>query len=1176
MDADSLGTPFLDAWKKLKKNQRGYAAIRALSISLKWPIIMVVLPRSILIGLTVCQPILLNRLLDYLTESSEPKEKDIGYGLIGAYALVYFGIAISTGFYWYYHYRVLTMIRGCLVSAIGVKTLQLNTHSVEDPKAAVTLMSTDVERIIFGLRSFHEFWANAIQAGFLAFLLKRQLGIAFMVPLVIAILSSVLSIWASRSSDTYQTAWTSCSQLRIGTISSMLSSIKPLKMRGRTEILSSIIQNIRLQEIRLANRFRMLLVWTTGLGYIPQFISPPLTFLLFILRAKGNGQPFDSSRAFTSLSLLLILAQSLSQTLLDLPPLLASFGSSSRIDKFLSTESRVDIRHFPALLDEPRKTTFEKKYLPEQTIIEVTNGVFGWEYDRDVLHDINITIPRGQSTFIVGPVASGKSTLCYALLGEIPVSRGKVEIFANAKDIGFCRQTPHLTNETVQQNIIGFSLFQPSWYNTVVKACALATDIDSLPHGNETKVGSDGINLSGGQKQKIAIARALYALKPILLFDDVLSGLDYTGASHIFREVIGPKGLAQQHGITVIIATHATEYLPFADHIIALDKSGHVIQQGSFQSLRSQSGYIGSLAIAENFEKETVAHADQAAAKSVGASVNNEKSDENLPIRPSGDFRIYSYYFKAAGIWTSCLLLILVISYATLYNFPTYWLRIWVDTSTPSRPARLDDLGYWAVYTVLQTSALFLLLGVAYHTLIRFVSRAGSSLHKDILDVVINAPLSFFGSTDIGVTINRFSQDIQLVDNELPMALLNWLLTVFLALGQIILIIIASPWVGFAFIVIVPILYTMQNFYLRTSRQLRQLELEAKSPLYSNFLESLNGLSTLRAFGWTAQALETSYRLLDESQKPLYLLYMIQRWLTFVLDVTIAFLAVIIVALAVTLKASGGLTGVALTQVLSLNLILTSIIIAWTALETSIGSVSRIKHLTKYTPSEHKHGEVIQPPLDWPHRGKIDIYNVTAYYKSRPEFPVLRGLNITIEAGQKVVDGLDLANLPRNVIRSRFNMIPQEPVFIPGTVRFNLDPCSQHSDYEIIEALKKALLFDVISAQGGLDAEFQPSSLSHGQRQLFSLAGATLQKSKIVLLDEITSNVDQATDELMQKIVREEFKFCTIIAIAHRLNTIMDFDKVIVLDGGHIVESGKPQDLLWKDSVFKQMWKGPD
>ncbi|KAM5457773.1 hypothetical protein McanCB56680_004140 [Microsporum canis] len=1203
MDANSLGSPFLDTWEKLSENHQRYAVMRALTITLKWPIIMVVLPRSILIGLTVCQPILLNKLLNYLAEPSNLKEEDIGYGLIGAYALVYLGIAISTGFYWYYHYRVLTMIRGCLVSAVGRKTLQLNTHSVEDPKAAVTLMSIDVERIIFGLRSFHEFWANAIQAGFLVFLLERQLGIVFIVPLVIAVLSSVLSIWASGSSDTYQTAWTSISQLRIGSISNMLSSIKPLKMRGLTETLSSVVQNIRLQEIKLANRFRMLLVWTTGLGYVPQFISPPLTFLLFILRAKGNSQPFDASRAFTSLSLLLILAQSLSQTLLDLPPLLASFGSSSRIDKFLSTEPRVDTRHFPVLSDELRDTACEKTFTPNHSIVKVADGFFGWKSGHDVLRGINIAIPRGQCTFIVGPVASGKSTLCHALLGETPTSTGKVEVFADTKGIGFCCQTPHLTNGTIQQNIIGFSALQPDWYNTVVKACALVADIDSLSHGNETMVGSDGINLSGGQKQKIAIARSLYALKPILLFDDVLSGLDSTGAAHIFQEVMGPRGLAQKRGITVILATHATEFLPFVDHVIALNESGQVAQQGAFQSLRLQAGYIGSLSISKEVEEDIVSRTDQEIINHVGALISNEKTDENMPIRPPGNFRIYRYYFRAAGTWTSILLLALVICYATLYNFPTYWLRIWVDASSSSRPARLDDIGYWAIYTVLQSSALFLLLGVAYHTLIRFVSRAGSNLHKDILAVVINAPLSFFGSTDIGVTINRFSQDIQLVDTELPMALLNWLLTVFLALGQVILIIISSPWVGFAFIIIFPVLYTMQNFYLRTSRQLRLLELEAKSPLYSNFLETLNGLSTLRAFGWTTQTLEINHRLLDESQKPLYLLYMVQRWLTFVLDVIVAFIAVIVVTLAVTLKASGGLTGVALTQVLSLNLILTSIIIAWTSLETSIGSVSRIQHFTKSTPSEHKSVEVVQPPLDWPHRGRIYINNVTAYYESRPGSPVLSDLNITIEEGHKIgicgrsgsgkssllllllrllevqggsvtVDGLDLTSLPRNIIRSRFNMIPQEPVFIPGTTRSNLDPNNQYSDSEITIALKKVLLYDVISTLGGIDSEIQPNSLSHGQRQLFCLAGAILRKSRIVLLDEITSNVDQATDELMQKIVREEFNLCTIIAIAHRLNTLIDFDNVIVLDGGRVVESGSPRDLLSKDSLFKKMWRG--
>ncbi|KAF3490889.1 ABC multidrug transporter [Arthroderma uncinatum] len=854
---------------------------------------------------------------------------------------------------------------------------------MSDPKAAVTLMSTDVERIIFGLRSFHEFWANTLQAGLLAYLLERQLGVAFIVPLVVAIISSVTSIWASRSSDVCQTNWTRKAQLRIGTISNMLSSIKAIKMRGLTEKMSSIIQDLRLQEIKLANRFRMLLVWTTGLGYVPQFISPALTFLLFILRARINGQAFDASRAFTSLSLLLVLAQSLSQTLLDLPPLLASFGSSERIDRFLSTESQADSRHFP-MFPVSEESVKEKKpslsiqQTADNTIIRIDDGFYGWGKD-DVLSDISVTIPASRLTLIVGPVASGKSTLCHALLGEIPKSKGKIEVFAASKEIGFCGQAPYLTNGTVKDNIVGFSDFVPSWYNTVIAACALLDDINHLPYGDETSVGSNGINLSGGQKQKVAIARALYARKSILILDDVLSGLDSSGANHVFWNVIGPGGLARQERITVILATHATEYLPFADHIIALDGTGKAAQQGDFQSIRSKSGYVSDLTIMEGVGRKPVIAGDYPGAKNKETA--NCNSLDGFPIRKTGELSVYSYYFKAAGIWTTTLLLILVIFYTALYNFPTYWLKIWVDGSGAFHPGGFDDLTYWGVYAMLQGLALLFLLGVAYHTLVRFVTQAGSNLHNNILKAVMNAPLSFFSSTDSGVTLNRFSQDIQLVDNELPMALLNLLLTIFLALGQAILIIISSPWVGLTFVLIIPIFYAVQNFYLRTSRQLRLLELEAKSPLYTSFLETLNGLPTIRAFGWAPRTLEINRRLLDESQKPIYLLYMIQRWLTFVLDMIVAFVATIVVTLAVTLNLDGGLTGVALVQVMSLNLILTSIIIAWTTLETSIGSVSRIKYFTDYTPSENKPHEVIQTPSTWPHHGRVELKDVTAFYE---------------------------------------------------------------------------------------------------------------------------------------------------------------------------------------------------
>lgn len=996
MTSKSLISPFLGIWKNLKQQQRSYASMRALASTLKWSILMAVFPRLIMLSLTVCQPILLNKLLDYLGKPSESMSKGVGYGLIGAYALVYIGIAVSTGFYWYHHYRVLTMIRGCLVSAIGWQTLKLNTDAMSDPKAAVTLMSTDVERILFGLRSFHEFWAITIQVGLLTYLLERQLGLVFIIPLVVAFISSAASIWVSRSSNTHQTNWMEAAQIRIGAISGALSSIKAIKMRGLTGNMSSVIQDFRLQELKLANGFRILLVWTAGLGYVPQFVSPVLTFLVFILQARVDERSFNASRVFTSLSLLLILAQSLSQTLLDLPSLLAAFGSTERIDQFLSIEHQTDFRNFPMLseittvLEDPLESELREKptkkipyerhspnheAVEDKVIVRIDHGFYG-RGKGDILKDVSITIPQSQLTIIIGPVASGKSTLCYALLGEMSTSKGKIEVFTVSKEIGFCSQTALLTNGTIRDNIVGFSNFGPSWYNTVIKACALFDDINGMPNRDETIVGSNGINLSGGQKQKVALARALYARNSIIILDDVLSGLDSTGANHVFWNVMGPEGLARQQSMTVIFATHATQFLPFADHIIALDGAGRVTQEGDYHSLRSQPGYVNSLVMTDDQDaKRVCAPEDGEGDVKCEEETPEYSSAEENQTRPASDFAVYQYYFKAAGIGATSLLLLLVVVYAALYNIPTYWLNVWVDAANPG------DLKYWGVYATFQGLALLLLFGVAYHTFIRFVTRAGANLHSRILNSVMNAPLSFFSSTDSGITINRFSQDIQFVDNELPLALLTLLLTIFLALGQTILIISSSPWIGFAFIAIIPVFYAVQNFYLRTSRQLRLLELEAKSPLYTNFLETLSGLPTLRAFGWASKTLEVNQRLLDESQKPVYFLFLVQRWLTFVLDMIVAFVAIIVVALSISLKSNSGLTGVALTQVISLNLMLISIVITWTTVETSIGSVSRIKHFVEHTPSEHQAHEIIEPPPMWPHNGEIRFNNVSAFYE---------------------------------------------------------------------------------------------------------------------------------------------------------------------------------------------------
>ncbi|KAF4511346.1 hypothetical protein G6O67_003152 [Ophiocordyceps sinensis] len=1147
MTSASLGSPFLDAWAESRQKRQSFACMRALFATLKWPILKTLLPRFLLLAFTVCQPVLLHDLIENLGQASTPGTEAVGKGLVGAYALVYIGIAVATGAYWYHHYRVLTMIRACLVSAVGWQTLRIDVHAMSDPKAPVTLMSTDVERILFGLRSFHEFWATVVQVGILTYLLHRQLGVALVVPVVVTVFSSMASVWVSRSSHARQSKWMQAAQYRIGATSNMLSSIKAIKMRALVVCVSSIVRDLRLEELMYAARFRILLVWTAGLGYMPQFISPLLTFLVFVLSSRATHQLFDASRAFTSLSLLLLIAQSLSQTLLDLPSFLAAFASSARIDEFLSVKHQTDFRDFdmmsdtkavPADMDYPsmsegvvgEKAPGELPLAGHGAMIQISQGSCGWGHGH-VLEDISLSIPRGQLTLIVGPVACGKSTLCHALLGETPTWKGKL--------------------------------------------CFLAA---MMPSRDKTVVGSDGINLSGGQRQKVALARA------------------FEGSNHIFWHVMGPEGIARRQNITVVFATHATQFLPFSDHIVALSSSGKVAQQGDYPSLCSQEAFSTHLT-GRSVNNIRAQQGGEAAARS--EKVSKLDTDESARNRTTSDLAVYRYYAEAVGARATCLLILLVVLYAAAYNMPSYWLNVWVNAANPG------DLVYWGVYAAFQIIALLLLFAAAYHTFIRVITRAGSFLHASLLKSMMEAPLSFFSSTDNGITINRFSQDLQFVDNELPLALLTLLLTIFLSFGQAALIVVSSPWVGLAFIFLIPVFYAVQNFYLRTSRQLRLLELEAKSPLYTSFLETLNGLSTLRSFGWASEALEANRRLLDSSQKPLYLLYMIQRWLTFVLDMMVACVAIIVVALAVALKSSGGLAGVALTQVMSLSMMLTTIVMQWTVVETSIGSVGRIKTFVENTPSEIKSNEVFEPPLAWPRAGRICLNNVSAFYETNPDSLVLRTVSLSVEGGQKigicgrsgsgksslllllsrmlemeegsvVIDGVDLGTVPRNMVRARLNIVPQEPVFIPGTVRFNLDPRHESSDSEVVEALRRVHLLDILEAKGGLMAQLDPGFLSHGQRQLFCLAVAILRKASIVLLDEVTSNVDRATDDLMQTIIRKQFRDCTVVAVAHRLSTILDFDQVVVLDCGVVCEVGDPQQLLQRTSRFREMWMGND
>ncbi|KAF7539141.1 hypothetical protein G7Z17_g12477 [Cylindrodendrum hubeiense] len=415
----------------------------------------------------------------------------------------------------------------------------------------------------------------------------------------------------------------------------------------------------------------------------------------------------------------------------------------------------------------------------------------------------------------------------------------------------------------------------------------------------------------------------------------------------------------------------------------------------------------------------------------------------------------------------------------------------------------------------------------------------------------------------------------------------------------------SSYYVAVAFPFLFALYFYLQRGYLRTSRQLRLLDLEEKAPVYTQFLETLGGLATLRAFGWAPAAIEANHLLVDRSQRPFYLLIMVQRWLVLVLDMTTAALALLVVGFAVMLRGNVdvGLTGVSLVQLIGLSETLNMLIQFWTSIETSIGAVARIKQFEENTGEENLPGETREPPMAWPDRGDIQIKGLSASYQGKEDVKVLDGISLDIEAGEKIgicgrtgsgkssliltilglldpspgtitVDGLTLASLPRETIRTRFIAITQDQFVLPGTVRQNIDPFNNCSTSGIVDALRLVCLWDTIEHNGGLDAPFEEDILSHGQKQLFFLARAVLRKTvgRVVLLDEATSSVDQKTEEIVKRVVETQFRQHTVISIAHRLDTIVDFDRVIVMEKGCIVEVGKPTQLLASASKFKALW----
>ncbi|CZT49492.1 related to multidrug resistance-associated protein [Rhynchosporium secalis] len=1178
-------------WDRCDQTNKN-ALMRQVLIGFRGNILSIVFPRLCLVGLSVAQPFLINEAINFVQATDGDENINNGYGLIGAYTFVYVGSAVMTGWYQHLAYRLMAMIRGGVIGMIYRKITTLKSANTND-SAAMTLMGTDVEQIAENMHLIlTDLWANLLQIGIAIWLLERQLGAVCIAPVIVAVVSTLITSNLSNLVSSRQKVWLEAIQSRVNFTSEVLGSMKSVKMLGLSEKLGSTLQAMRYGELELSKKFRRLSSSLVLIYNFPHVFTQFFTLSAYAIVAKlSGGLPLNVATAITSLSIISLLNSPLTMFLLALPNVYVSSGCFQRIQVFLLEEPRADGR---ILGSDPNHSRAQSSYFAhvssesdielmqpaaskesantqivsegDDVVIEV--GHFGWSAtSQAIINDASLRLAaEHRLTMIVGSVGCGKSTLLKGILGETSTTRGTV--FARFDEISFCEQTPWLINGTIRENIVAESSYDEHWYDKVIRACNLDVDIDHMPYRDATLVGSKGMILSGGQKQRLSIARAVYSRKRLAIFDDVFSGLDSVTEQHVFANVFGKDGLLAEIGTSIILATHAVHRLSEADHIVVLGQNGQILEQGRYDSLGISGEYVQSLAKSPESKQKEGARIQTPDCK-VGPLPQVAVVDSS---RQNGDWKIYVYYSKSMGLIGLAGFTILVGVECALFVVQYLWVTWWAQSSQRQPNA---DLGYW---------------------------------------IGLYAMWSFLAATFMGVAVfYMFSQDLRLVDMVLPGALINVFYQIGGTIGTMTVVIAAVGYFAASVPFILGVLYIVQRFYLRTSRQLRLLEIETKAPIFSHFIETLNGLVTIRAFGWTEAYLTKNLRLLDASQKPYYLLLCIQRWLTLVLDLIVAGIAILLITLAVFLrdKISPSLLGIALVQITSLGLTLSALIMYWTTLETSMGAVARIKSFSEDTASELLPGENITPDTNWPARGHLTFRSVSASYGSESG-PVLNNISISILPGQKIgicgrtgsgkssfissilrmveltsgtitLDNHDLATIPRALIRQRLICLTQDPFLFTGSIRLNVDPLGEATDHDIVSALMKIRLWEVVAAKVGggkqsetavLDAVMDENFLSHGQRQLFCLARAMLRKSAVLILDEPTSSVDVKTDAQMQAIIRSEFRTHTIIMIAHRLDSLLDFDRVAVLDRGSLVEFGEPSVLLnIEGSAFGKLYR---
>ncbi|NWX23536.1 MRP7 protein, partial [Aegotheles bennettii] len=1185
-------------------------------------------------------PLLLNLLVNFMESRQEPLSHGVLYAL-GLFTGSFLGALLQNQFSYEIH-KMRLMVRAAIISAIYRKALRVSSTSLARFTVGeiVNFMSTDTERLINFCLSFHEVWSLPFQFVIALYLLYQQVGVSFLGGLAVALLLVPINKVIANRIMMNNREMLKHKDTRVKLVTEFLCGIRVIKFYAWEKHFSTRINACRakeLQKLRVTKYLDAVCVYLWAA--LPVVVSIAI-FITYVLL----GHQLTATKVFTALALVGMLILPLNSFPWVLNGTLEAKVSLDRIQRFLELVDQ-DLEAYYAL-DGPSDTA---------TAMEMRCAAFSWapveeESTRQLLptgslqlHIENLSVRKGMLLGVVGKVGSGKSSLLAAITGELIKQGGRVYVCDLEQGFGLATQEPWIQFSTVRENILFGREYDARLYEEVVEACALSEDLNILPSGDQTEVGENGVTLSGGQKARIALARAIYQDKELYLLDDPLAAVDGNVASHLMQKCI--LGVLKHK--TRILCTHRTEFLEKADALLLID-NGRIVKTGTPADILPLVEAFPKFKDVDKMRKDKAAPDEQGQEEAVETEAEESTQNNHLIHKEEEKkegavaFQVYKAYWQAVG---SCLALSILFSMLLMQasrNTSDWWLSHWISSmshtantsvmvcsaslpspklllfSTVGLVGPIQDLDntpvpsngsvdvnfYLVVYgSIAGANSLFTILRAflfAYGAV-----RAATVIHNRLLQRVLKATVTFFDTTPTGQILNRFSSDLYCVDDSLPFILNIFLANIFGLLGMLVIITYGLPWIGLVLLPLAALYFSIQHYYRHTSRELKRFFSVTLSPIYTHFSETLSGLSSIRAMRATQRFELENQLLLEQNQRCLFASTTAMQWLDIRLQMIGVAVVTAIAGIAIIQHqkqlGNPGLVGLALSYALSVTNLLSGLISSFTMTETMMVSVERTEEYTTDVPTEPQ-DKLVQVAADWPSQGLVEFRQVVlAYRAGLPN--ALDGVNFTVYPGEKVgivgrtgsgkstlflalfrmlelksgrilLDGVDSRLVGLEELRSRLAVIPQDPFLFSGSIRENLDPQGKRTDAELHEVLEQCHLRDVVAQIGGLDSELgeRGKSLSVGQRQLVCLARALLTQAKVLCIDEATASVDQKTDQLLQQTIRQRFADKTVLTIAHRLNTILDSDRVLVMQAGRVAELDSPAHLSQKDgSLFQHL-----